>query len=183
MSATAFPPARRLSIEKKNSTKKRPLGIPTWSDKLLQEVIRLILEADYEPQFSEHSHGFRPHRGCHTALTEIRDQWSGTVWFIEGDISQCFDTLDHEVLMAILREKIHDDRFLGLLQGLLKAGYLEDWKYHAPHSGTPQGGVVSPVLANIYLDRLDQLVERTLFPAYNRGGRKKDNREYQNLTV
>ena len=174
-------PARRLYIEKKNSTKKRPLGIPTWSDKLLQEIIRLILEAYYEPQFSDHSHGFRPHRGCHTALTEIRDKWSGTVWFIEGDISQCFDTLDHEVLMAILREKIHDVRFLGLLQGLLKAGYLEDWKYHATHSGTPQGGVVSPVLANIYLDRLDQFVERTLFPAYNRGGRKKDNREYQNL--
>ena len=84
-------PARRIYIEKKNSTKKRPLGLPTWSDKLLQEVIRLILEAYFEPQFSDYSHGFRPERGCHTALREVYQRWKGSVWFIEGDISACFD--------------------------------------------------------------------------------------------
>jgi group II intron reverse transcriptase/maturase len=174
-------PARRLYIEKKNPTKKRPLRIPTWSDKLLQEVIRLIFEAYYEPQFSDHSHGFRANRGCHTALREIYQKWKGTVWFLEGDISQCFDTLDHEILMSILAEKIHDNRFLRLIRNLLQAGYLEEWKYNATLSGSPQGGIVSPILANIYLDRLDKFVEQTLLTAHNYGEKRKTNPEYQNL--
>jgi group II intron reverse transcriptase/maturase len=177
----AWRPARRVYIEKKNSTKKRPLGIPVWSDKLVQEVIRLILEAYYEPQFSDHSHGFRPNRGCHTALTTIRKTWRATVWFIEGDISKCFDTLDHDILMSILGEKIKDNRFLRLIHNLLKAGYMEEWKYNETYSGTPQGGVVSPILANIYLDRLDKYVERELLPAHNRGGRRENNPEYDKL--
>ena len=147
-------PVRRTYIEKKGTTKKRPLGLPTWSDKLLQEVLRLLLEAYYEPQFSGHSHGFRPGRGCHTALQEIIHQWHGTVWFIEGDISDCFGSLDRSIMRSILAEKIHDGRFLRLIDGLLQAGYLEDWRYHQTLSGCPQGGVVSPVLSNIYLDRL-----------------------------
>jgi len=174
-------PVRRTYIEKKNSTKKRPLGIPTWSDKLLQEVIRLILEAYYEPQFSDQSHGFRPQRGCHTALQEIKRTWNGTVWFIEGDISQCFDTLDQPFLVSILKEKIHDNRFLRLIENLLKAGYLENWKYNATYSGTPQGGIVSPILSNIYLDKLDKFYEETLRPAYNRGRKRKENPEYHYL--
>jgi len=162
-------PARRVSIEKKHSTKKRPLGIPVWSDKVVQEVIRSILEAYYEPQFSPLSHGFRPKRGCHTALTAIRHYWKGTAWFIEGDIKGCFDTIDHPILLSILREKIHDRRFIRLIENLLQAGYLEEWKYHATYSGTPQGGIMSPLLANIYLDRLDQYVEQELLPNHTRG--------------
>jgi group II intron reverse transcriptase/maturase len=170
-------PGRRTYIEKKGSTKKRPLGIPTWSDKLLQEVVRSILEAYYEPQFSPRSHGFRPNKGCHTALTFVR-RWTGTKWFIEGDISQCFDRLDHQVLLSILREKIHDNRFLRLIEGLLKAGYLEEWRFNATLSGTPQGGVVSPLLANIYLDRLDKFVEAELLPRYNQKKERRTNSAY-----
>jgi group II intron reverse transcriptase/maturase len=147
-------PARRIYIEKKNSMKKRPLGLPVWSDKVLQEVIRLIFEAYYEPQFSDHSHGFRPRRGCHTALREIYRNWSGTTWFIEGDISAYFDSIDHSVLLTIIRRKIHDNRFLRLIDNLLRAGYLEDWRFNQTLSGAPQGGVVSPILANTYLNEL-----------------------------
>ena len=129
--------------------------MPVWSDKVLQEVIRQILEAYFEPQFSDHSYGFRPGRGCHTALREIYRQWSGTVWFREGDISQCFDALDHELLLKTLSERIHDGRLLNLMRELLDAGYLEDWKFPQTLSGVPQGGVVSPILSNILLDKLD----------------------------
>jgi group II intron reverse transcriptase/maturase len=167
-------PARRTYISKKNNpSKKRPLGLPSWSDKLLQEVMRSILEAYYEPQFSNLSHGFRPERGCHTALKEVKRVWTGTKWFIEADITGCFDNLDHDVLMKILGEKLHDNRFLRLIENLLKAGYLEEWRYHETMSGTPQGGVISPILANIYLDRLDQFVETMLIPEYTKGERRR----------
>jgi retron-type reverse transcriptase len=118
--------------------------MPSWTDKLLQEAIRQILEAYYEGQFSDHSHGFRPGRGCHTALSTIKHIWNGCRWFIEGDIKACFDRIDHGMLLSILGEKIHDNRFLRLVQYLLQAGYLEDWRYHKTLSGSPQGGVVTP---------------------------------------
>ena len=174
-------PARRTYIEKKGMSKKRPLGLPTWSDKLVQEVIRLILEAYYEPRFSDRSHSFRPGRGCHTALTEIQRTWRGTAWFIEGDISDCFGSLDHEILISILSEKIHDGRFLRLIENLLKAGYLEDWRFNATHSGSPQGGIVSPILSNIYLSRLDEFAEKTLLPSHNRKTKRRVNPQYRNL--
>src|ERR1700730_5643585 len=173
-------PVRRMEIPKPKGGS-RPLGIPAWGDKLAQEDLRTLLEPYYEQKFSNHSHGFRPKRGCHSALREIQRTWKGTVWFIEGDIKGCYDNIDHVVLLEIIRRDIHDGRLVRLIGGLLKAGYMEDWRYHDTLSGAPQGGILSPLLSNIYLNELDRFAEDTLIPTYTKGKRRMDNPEYTSL--
>ena len=176
-------PVRRTHIKKKdNSNKERPLGIPTFTDKLVQEVLRMVLEAVYEPIFLPVSHGFRPKRGCHTALSSLKKEFNGARWFVEGDIKGCFDNIDHAVLVGLLNDKVKDARIIKLIYKFLKAGYMENWQYHKTYSGTPQGGIISPLLANIYLHELDKFVMK-LKTEFDKPSQEKITPEYRAMDV
>ena len=174
-------PARREYIAKKNSNKKRPLGIQSGNDKLVQEVVKMILESIYEPVFSNKSHGFRPNRSCQTALIQIQNTFTGANWFVEGDIHACFDSFDHHIVIDLLRKRIDDEAFIQLIWKFLKAGYMEQWTYNRTYSGVPQGSGVSPILANIYLHELDRFMERYA-NSFNMGKKKRPNPKYKSIS-
>ena len=173
-------PVRRIYIEKKNSDKLRPLGVPNFRDKLIQEALRMVLEAVYEPIFLNSSHGFRPNRSCHTALKSLKREFNGARWFVEGDIKGCFDNIDHKTLVEVINSKIKDARLIKLIYKFLKAGYMEDWTYHNTYSGTPQGGIISPLFANIYLHELDKFVEQ-LKKDFDKAPKMVSTSEYNSL--
>jgi group II intron reverse transcriptase/maturase len=172
---------RRVNISKQNNNNKtRPISIPSFNDKLIQEIIRILLNELYESSFSDHSHGFRPNRSCHSALHEVYLKFQGTVWWIDADIKGCFDNINHEILLNILKEKIRDNKFIHLINLFLKSGYIENHQYHKTYSGTPQGSIISPILCNIYLDKFDKFMEYCI-KNYNTNLERKRNLEYRRI--
>jgi group II intron reverse transcriptase/maturase len=174
-----FKPVRRKYMPKGTSEKTRHLGVPSPRDKVVQQSMLFILEAIYEPTFSEHSHGFRKRHSCHSSLKEVRSSWSGVKWLLEGNIKSCYDAMDHRILIRILRKKINDEKFVDLVWKLLRAGTIENGALFPLFLGTPKEGILSTLLANVYLNELDIFVQseisntnslesRATNPEYNR---------------
>jgi RNA-directed DNA polymerase len=154
-------PVKRVWIEKPGSQDKRPLGIPTVKDRVVQTALKLVCEPIFEAGFAEQSYGFRPGRGCKDALRRVEALLqSGHVWVVDVDIQQYFDTIPHDRLMRAVEQKVADGRVLDLLRGMLRQGVMEGLAVWEPEAGTPQGAVISPLLANIYLDPLDHVLEQ-----------------------
>lgn len=174
-----FKPGKRVEIPKPNG-KTRPLTIAPPRDKIVQEVMRMILEPIFEPTFSNNSHGFRPNRSCHTALRQVKTQFGSASFFIEGDISKCFDRIDHNILMNLLKERISDERFLRLLWKALRAGYVQFNRSKLSLIGTPQGSIISPILSNVYLNEFDKFIEN-LKSNFDKGKEARINPEYKHL--
>ena len=169
---------RRTHIPKSNG-KTRPLTIAPARDKIVQEVMRMILEAIFEPTFSDNSHGFRPNRSCQTALRQVKTQFNGASFFIAGDISKCLDSFDHSHLMEQIKRRINDERFIRLIWKTLKAGYLFN-RTKLSIIGSPQGSIIRPLLSNIYLNELDNFIAE-LKVEFDKGVRAKVSSEYKHL--
>jgi len=164
-------PTKRIYIKKKNG-KLRPISIPCFKDKIVQESIRIVLEIIYEPEFFDNSHGFRTNRSTHTALKQIQKQFTAVNWFIEGDISSCFDNFEHKLIFSLLAEKIEDNLFFQTMHKLLKAGYIYRGSITKQVKGVPQGSILSPILSNIYLNQFDCYILR-IKEFFDRGNSRK----------
>lgn len=172
-----FNPAFQI-LTPKPSDRLRPLSIPSFKDKLVQEVIRLILESIYEPTFTSFSHGFRKGKRCHSALKDVRVTFADVKWLITRDIEKCFDSFNHPKLISILKKRIADQRFINLVWKLLRAGYMKDFKALTTSlRGVPQGGLISPILSNVYLHELDLFIEK-LMQEFKRSKRRTNNPKY-----
>ena len=150
---------KRVWIDKPGGKQKRPLGVPTVGDRVVQAAVRHVLEPIFERDFAEHSYGFRPQRGCKDALRQVEKLLEeGCHWAVDADLKSYFDTIPHERLLRLVQDKISDGRVLNLIQAFLSQGVLEELRFWTPEAGTPQGAVISPLLSNIYLNPLDHLM-------------------------
>jgi group II intron reverse transcriptase/maturase len=173
-----FKPTRRTDIPKPNG-KLRPLTIPSTKDKIVQEGMRFLLETIFEPTFRDSSHGFRPNRGCDSALNNIKIKFGETKWFIEGDVNQQFPKINHNILIKLIEQRIKDQPFIDLIWKYLRTGYGESVKSIKPMDiGVVQGGNLSPILSNIYMHPFDVWMEDHLIPSFTKGKYRTKNPEY-----